>query len=95
MVISPEVTAQVVRSLNERSGKNIRRSGGLAEGPSMSPCCLPSIADISIGSVEESHYYLTSTGYFDYSDVPELKAVLAEASKFLEAYSQGILNSDS
>ncbi len=31
----------------------------------------------------------------DYGDVSELKTVLVEVSKLLEAYSQAILNSDS
>jgi len=51
--------------------------------------------NIAQGSLEESRYYLILARDLNYGDVSELKAVLVEVSKLLEAYSQAILNSDS
>ena len=51
--------------------------------------------NIAQGSLEESRYYLILAQDLDYGDVSELKTVLVEVSKLLEAYSQAILNSDS
>ncbi len=51
--------------------------------------------NIAQGSIEESRYYLILARDLDYGDVAELKTVLAEVSKLLEAYSKAILNSDS
>jgi len=44
---------------------------------------------------EVSCYYLILARDLDYGDVSELRTVLVEVSKLLEAYSQAILNSDS
>jgi four helix bundle protein len=51
--------------------------------------------NIAQGSLEESRYYLILTRDLDYGDVSELRTVLVEVSKLLEAYSHAILNSDS
>ena len=51
--------------------------------------------NIAQGSLEESRYYLILAQDLDYGDVSELKTVLVEVSKLLEAYSQAILHSDS
>ncbi len=51
--------------------------------------------NIAQGSLEESRYYLILTRDLEYGDVSEAKAILEEASKLLEAYSQTILNSES
>ena len=51
--------------------------------------------NIAQGSLEESRYYLILARDLDYGDVSELRTVLVEVSKLLEAYSQAILNSDS
>ena len=53
------------------------------------------IHNIAQGSFEEPRYYLILARDFDYGDVSELRTVLVEVSKLLEAYSQAILNSDS
>jgi len=51
--------------------------------------------NIAQGSLEESRYYLILARDLDYGEDPELRTVLVEVSKLLEAYSQAILNSDS
>ena len=51
--------------------------------------------NIAQGSLEESRYYLTLTRDLGYGDVSEAKAILQEASKLLEAYSQAIQHSES
>ena len=51
--------------------------------------------NIAQGSLEESRYYLILARDLDYGDVEELRTVLVEVSKLLEAYSRTILNSDS
>ena len=50
--------------------------------------------NIAQGSLEESRYYLILARDLDYGDVFELRTVLVEVSKLLEAYSQAILNSE-
>lgn len=50
--------------------------------------------NIAQGSIEESRYYLILVRDLDYGDVSDLKTLLVEVSKLLEAYSQAILNSD-
>lgn len=51
--------------------------------------------NISQGSLEESRYYLILAHDLDYGDISELKTMLVEVSKLLDAYSQAILHSDS
>ena len=51
--------------------------------------------NIAQGSLEESRYYLILARDLDYGDVSELKIILVDVSKLLEAYSQAILNSGS
>lgn len=51
--------------------------------------------NIAQGSVEECRYYLILIRDLGYGDVSDLRALLEEASKLLEAYSRSILNSDS
>jgi len=51
--------------------------------------------NIAQGSVEECRYYLILTKDLAYGDIYEMKFILQEVSKLLEAYSRGILNSDS
>jgi len=51
--------------------------------------------NIAQGSVEECRYYLILSKDLGYSDAPDTHALLQEISKLLEAYSRGILNSDS
>ena len=51
--------------------------------------------NIAQGSVEECRYYLILTKDLGYGDISETRMVLQEVSKLLEAYSRGILNSDS
>lgn len=50
--------------------------------------------NIAQGSIEESRYYLILAQDLDYGDVSELRAVLVEVSKLLEAYSQALLTPD-
>ena len=50
---------------------------------------------IAQGSLEESRYYLILAKDLEYGDVSELRQMIEEISKLLEAYSQAILNSDS
>jgi four helix bundle protein len=50
--------------------------------------------NIAQGSVEECRYYLILTRDLGYGDVSEAELLLQEVSKLLEAYSQGILNSE-
>jgi hypothetical protein len=52
-------------------------------------------ANIAEGSIEESRDYLILAEDLQYGDVDELRRLLAEVSKLLEAYSRAILNSDS
>ena len=51
--------------------------------------------NIAQGSVEECRYYLILTRDLGYGDISETILLLQEVSKLLEAYSKGILNSDS
>jgi four helix bundle protein len=51
--------------------------------------------NIAQGSLEESRYYLILARDLGYADVSQVRKVLEEVSKLLEAYSQAILNSDS
>jgi len=51
--------------------------------------------NIAQGSLEESRYYLILAHDLEYGDAYELRTLLEEVSKMLEAYSQAILNSDS
>ena len=51
--------------------------------------------NIAQGSLEETRYYLKLIQDLNYGDVSELRTVLVEVSKLLEAYSRAILNSDS
>jgi four helix bundle protein len=51
--------------------------------------------NIAQGSLEESRYYLIVARDLDYGDVAELRRLLEEVSKLLEAYLRAILNSDS
>ncbi len=51
--------------------------------------------NIAQGSIEESRYYLILAEDLQYGDVDELRRLLEEVSKRLEAYSRAILNSDS
>lgn len=51
--------------------------------------------NIAQGSLEESRYYLILTRDLEYGDVAELRALLAEVSKLLEAYSKAILTPES
>jgi len=51
--------------------------------------------NIAQGSLEECRYYLVLTKDLDYSDTSEAKLLLQEVSKLLEAYSHGILSSES
>ena len=50
--------------------------------------------NIAQGSLEESRYYLVLIKDLAYGDVSELRQMLEEVSKLLEAYSQAVLNSD-
>ena len=50
--------------------------------------------NIAQGSLEESRYYLILARDLAYGDDHDLRAVLVEVSKLLEAYSQAILNSE-
>ncbi|MBS4025126.1 MAG: four helix bundle protein [Clostridia bacterium] len=50
--------------------------------------------NIAQGSIEECRYYLILTKDLGYGDISEMKFLLQEVSKLLEAYSQGILNSN-
>lgn len=49
--------------------------------------------NIAQGPVEECRYYLILTKDLGYSDVSEIKLLLQEVSKLLEAYAQAIMNS--
>ena len=51
--------------------------------------------NIAQGSIEESRYYPILAEDLQYGDVDELRRLLEEFSKLLEAYSRAILNSDS
>ena len=51
--------------------------------------------NIGQGSLEESRYYSILVKDLEYGDVSELRRLIEEISKLLEAYSQAILNSDS
>jgi len=51
--------------------------------------------NIAQGSLEESRYYLILVNDLDYGDVSELRELLEEVSKLLEAYSGAILNPES
>jgi four helix bundle protein len=51
------------------------------------------IFNIAQGSVEECRYYLILVKDLEYGDISEVKLLLQEVSKLLEAYSQRILNS--
>jgi four helix bundle protein len=51
--------------------------------------------NIAQGSLEESRYYLIVARDLDYGDLAELRPLLEEVSKLLEAYLRAILNSDS
>ena len=51
--------------------------------------------NIAQGSVEECRYYLILTRDLEYGDTSDLRSLLEETSKLLEAYSQSILNSES
>lgn len=51
--------------------------------------------NIAQGSVEECRYYLILTKDLGYNDISEANAILQEVSKLLEAYSRGIINSES
>ncbi len=47
------------------------------------------------GSIEESRYYLILTDDLKYGDVSEIKPLIEEVSKLLDAYMHSILISDS
>ncbi len=51
--------------------------------------------NIAQGSLEESRYYLILVRDMEYGDVSEIRQLLEEVSKLLEAYSQAILNPES
>jgi four helix bundle protein len=51
--------------------------------------------NIAQGSIEESRYYLILAMDLGYGDVSELRPLIEEISKLLEAYSQAVLHSDS
>ena len=51
--------------------------------------------NIARGSVEECRYYLILTRDLEYGDTADLRSLLEETSKLLEAYSRIILNSES
>jgi four helix bundle protein len=51
--------------------------------------------NIAQGSLEESRYYVILARDLDYGDVAELRTLLEEVSKLLDAYLRAILNSDS
>ena len=51
--------------------------------------------NIAPGSLEESRYYSILAKDLESGDVSELRRLIEEISKLLEAYSQAILNSDS
>jgi four helix bundle protein len=51
--------------------------------------------NIARGSLEECRYYLILTRDLEYSDVSKENLLLQEVSKLLEAYSRGVLNSES
>jgi len=51
--------------------------------------------NIAQWSLEESRYYLILTRDLDYGDVAELRSLLSEVSKLLEAYSKVILRQSS
>ena len=50
--------------------------------------------NIAQGSLEESRYYLILTHDLEYGDLSELRPLLEEVSKLLEAYSQAIRDSE-
>ena len=51
--------------------------------------------NIAQGSIEECRYYLILIKDLEYGDVSQAKILLQEVSKLLQAYSQGVLNSES
>ena len=51
--------------------------------------------NITQGSIEESRYYLILAEDLQYGDFDELRRLLEEVSKLLEAYSRSILTTDS
>ena len=51
--------------------------------------------NIAQGSVEECRYYPVLVRDLAYGDIAELRPLLEEVSKLLEAYSRSILNSES
>ncbi|MCX5906272.1 MAG: four helix bundle protein, partial [Deltaproteobacteria bacterium] len=51
--------------------------------------------NIAQGSIEESRYYLILAEDLQYGDFDELRRLLEEVSKLLEAYSRSILTTDS
>jgi four helix bundle protein len=51
--------------------------------------------NIAQGSVEECRYYLILTRDLEYGDVTELRQLLEEVSKLLDAYLSAILTPDS
>jgi four helix bundle protein len=51
--------------------------------------------NIAQRSIEESRYYLILAEDLQYGDIDDLRRLLEEVSKRLEAYSRTILNSDS
>ena len=51
--------------------------------------------NIAQGSLEECRYYLILTNDLEYGNVLDLKLLLQEVSKLLDAYSNSIQNSDS
>jgi four helix bundle protein len=71
----------------------------MAEGAPVCTCGLSFIQDVFLniaqGSIEECRYYLILVKDLGYGDTYETKLLLQEVSKFLEAYSWGILTPDS
>ena len=51
--------------------------------------------NIARGSLEECRYYLILTRDLEYGDISDLRPLLEETSKLLEAYSHTILNTES
>jgi four helix bundle protein len=51
--------------------------------------------NIARGSLEECRYYLILTRDLEYSETSKENLLLQEVSKLLEAYSHGVLNSES
>lgn len=51
--------------------------------------------NIAQASLEECRYYLILANDLEYGEVSESNQLLEEVSKLLEAYSRGLLNSDS